>query len=196
MSAEIKAIEMADLDAEERLFISLLYYCGLRRGEALALGRGDIDLKRGVLTVNHSLAFIGNKGVLKEPKTEKSHRDIPIPPELKELLQEFKYDLYLFMKRGNFFTQSAYTKMWARILKKINEAARSQGIGKIQGLTAHIFRHNYASLLYKQGIDVKTAQKLLGHSTIAVTMDIYTHLDKLDAETISVIQEAFTARRA
>ena len=78
----------------------------------------------------------------------------------------------------------------------ISKEAGSQGIEKIQGLTAHIFRHNYASLLYKQGIDVKTAQKLLGHSTIAVTMDIYTHLEELDAETISVIQDAFKARRA
>lgn len=96
---EIKAIEAADLDAEERLYISLLYYCGLRRGEALALGRGDIDLRRGVLTVNHSLAFIGNKGVLKDPKTAKSRRNVPIPSELSRLLQAYKYDLYLFTRQ-------------------------------------------------------------------------------------------------
>lgn len=201
---EIDAIETADLDAEERLFVSLLYYCGLRRGEALALGRGDIDLNRGILTVNHSLAFVGNKGVLKDPKTDKSRRALPIPAELKKLLQSYEYDLYLFMRNGDFFTHSTYVKMWARILKKLNAAARKRetaagqesGINLIQGLTAHIFRHNYASLLYKQNVDVKTAQKLLGHSTIAVTMDIYTHLEELDAETISAVESAFTARRA
>lgn len=193
---EIDAFESADFDAEERLFVSLLYYCGLRRGEVLALGRGDIDLNNSMLTVNHSLGFDGNKGILKEPKTEKSKRSIPIPPQLKELIQSYKYDLYLFMRNGDYFTHSAFVKMWARILKKMNTAAGGEKIDKIQGLTPHIFRHNYASLLYKQGIKVKEAQKLLGHSTIAVTMDIYTHLAELDKETISAIEDAFTARRA
>ena len=202
---ELDAIEAADLDAEERLFISLLFYCGLRRGEALALGRGDIDLKRGVLTVNHSLAFIGNKGQLKDPKTKTSKRSIPIPAELRDQLSQYDYDLYLFTRGGDFLTHSAYVKLWARILKKLNAATRKEdaeageadnSIDLIQGLTAHIFRHNYASLLYKQGIDVKTAQKLLGHSSIAVTMDIYTHLEELDAATINAIESAFTARRA
>lgn len=193
---EIDAIQAADLDAEERLFISLLYYCGLRRGEALALGRGDIDLKRGILTVNHSLAFIGNNGKLKEPKTAKSKRSIPIPADLAHLLREYSYDLYLFTRRGDFFTQSAYVKFWARIMRKLNAAAGEGSINRIQGLTAHIFRHNYASLLYTQGVNVKTAQKLLGHSTITVTMDIYTHLEDLDAATITAVENAFMARRA
>lgn len=193
---ELDAIEAAELDAEERLFISLLYYCGLRRGEALALGRGDIDLERGVLTVNHSLAFIGNKGTLKDPKTAKSRRELPIPAELKKLLQAYQYDLYLFTRNGDLFTQSTYAKMWARILRKLNMAAGSGAIDRVQGLTAHLFRHNYASLLYKQGVDVKTAQRLLGHATITVTMDIYTHLEELDAATISAVESAFTARRA
>ena len=195
---ELAAIEIADLDDEERLFVSLLYYCGLRRGEALALGRRDIDLKRGVLTVNHSLAFVNNRGVLKDPKTEKSRRDIPIMPELAKLLKEYRYDLYLFTRRGDFFTQSAYAKMWKRIIGKLNAAvsnkelaAGGDAIARIQGLTAHIFRHNYASLLHKQGVDIKTAQRLLGHSTITVTLDIYTHLDELDEETINVIKGAF-----
>ena len=106
------------------------------------------------------------------------------------------YDLYLFTRGGDFLTHSAYVKLWARILKKLNTAAGGGSFDRVQGLTAHIFRHNYASLLYKQGIDVKTAQKLLGHSSIAVTMDIYTHLEELDAATINAIESAFTARRA
>lgn len=193
---ELHAIEVADLDAEERLFISLLYYCGLRRGEALALGRGDIDLKRGVLTINHSLAFPDNKGILKDPKTKTSCRVVPIPAELREQLAAYSYDLYLFTRGGDFFTRSAYRKFWARIMRKLNLAAGGGSIDRIQGLTAHIFRHNYASLLYKQKVDVKNAQRLLGHSTIAVTMDIYTHLEELDASTINAIEDAFTARRA
>ena len=195
---ELDAIRTADLDKRERLFISLLYHCGLRRGEALALGRGDIDLKRGVLTVNHSLAFPDNKGYLKEPKTDNSRREIPIPAELKALLQNYEYGFYLFTTQsGEFFSRSAYRKLWARIIRKLNASAGAGSINRIQGLTAHIFRHNYASMLYKQGVDEKTAQSYLGHSSIAVTMDIYTHLEKeLDAEKITAIDNVFSARRA
>lgn len=193
---EQQAIERANLSDEERLYISLLYYCGLRRGEALALGRGDIDLKRNILTVNHSLAFIDYKGVLKDPKTKTSCRAIPIPAELHNQLEAYDYDLYLFTRNGDFFTHSVYVKFWARIIRKINTAAGGGSIDRVQGLTAHIFRHNYASLLYKQGVDIKTAQRLLGHATVAVTMDIYTHLEELDADTISAINDVFSEHRA
>ena len=196
-AVEVQAIAAADLDAEERLFISLLYYCGLRRGEALALGRGDIDLKRRVLTVNHSLAFIDYKGVLKEPKTEKSRREIPMPSELVKLIQSYNNDsLYLFTRGSHFFTHSVYVKFWARILRKLNEAAGGGAIDRIQGLTAHIFRHNYASLLRKRGVDVKTAQAYLGHSSSKVTMDIYTHLDELDSKKVAAIDDVFEMRLA
>ena len=193
---ELDAIKTADLDAEERLFISLLYYCGLRRGEVLALGRADIDLNRGVLTVNHSLAIPDNKGYLKAPKTKTSRRSVPIPAELRDQLAAYSYDLYLFTRNDDFFTRSAFRKFWTRIIRKLNEAAGDGSIDRVQGLTPHVFRHNYASLLYKQNVDIKTAQKLLGHSTITVTMDIYTHLEELDAATISTIENAFSARPA
>ena len=91
---EERAIQTADLDAEERLFISLLYYCGLRRGEALALGRGDIDLNRGILTVNHSVAFPDNKGILKEPKNAilKQYQKLLALDEVELLFDDTAYD--------------------------------------------------------------------------------------------------------
>lgn len=48
----------------------------------------------------------------------------------------------------------------------------------IHGLTAHVFRHNYATMLYYTDVPVKDALYLLGHSNIKITLDIYTHLDK------------------
>lgn len=194
---ELDAIDAADLDARERLFISLLYYCGLRRGEALALGRGDIDLKNSVLTVNRNLAFPDNKGYLKEPKTDAGRREIPIPAELNTLLRSYKYDFYLFTTQsGDLFSRSAYRKFWARIMRKLNEAAGGGSIDRIQGLTAHIFRHNYASILYKQKVDMKTAAVYLGHS-VEVMLGIYAHIEKKVApENVKDINDAFIARRA
>ena len=45
-------------------------------------------------------------------------------------------------------------------------------------ITPHIFRHTYATMLYNAGVDIKTAQYLLGHATIQMTLDIYTHLQE------------------
>jgi integrase len=49
---------------------------------------------------------------------------------------------------------------------------------KIKGLTPHVFRHNFATVLYYAGVDIKEAQRLCGHSNVQLTLDIYTHLDQ------------------
>ena len=194
---ELDAIKAADLTASERLFISLLYYCGLRRGEALALSRGDIDLKRGLLTINHSLAFPDNRGILKEPKTKKSHRSIPIPAALRDQLSSYQYDLYLFTTTsGDLFSRSAYRKFWARIIHKLNEAAGGGSIDRISGLTAHIFRHNYATWLHNQGYDDMKIQTYLGHESLEVTKNIYTHVGSPDENSVKEIDALFSNRIA
>jgi integrase len=87
--------------------------------------------------------------------------------------------------------KSTYDDFWRRIAEKINVAAggtptiqarkgkkQIKGLQVIHGLTAHVFRHNYATMLYYAGVPVKDAQILMGHSNIKITLDIYTHLDK------------------
>ena len=59
----------------------------------------------------------------------------------------------------------------------MNRKAVELNYQPIEGLTSHIFRHNFASMLYQIGVSPKEAQYLLGHSSINVTMDIYTHID-------------------
>lgn len=190
---EKQAMLKADFTDEERLFISLLYYTGLRRGEVLALSRKSIDLNNNIIHVTQSLTFDSNKGVLKEPKTKTSKRDVPIPDPLQSILREYKGGMYLFMRDNKMFTKTAYNCFWRSIIKKMNKAAGSKEIDKIQGLTAHIFRHNYATMLHDNKVDMKTAQMLLGHSSIAVTMDIYTHLDDIGTDTIETINNCFLA---
>lgn len=189
---ELDAIRTADLDEKERLFVSLLLYCGLRRGEALALSRADIDLEQDILTVNHNLAFPENQGYLKEPKTKKSHRSVPIPKELHDQLMTYKYDLYLFTKQnGDLFSRTAYLKFWDRIIRKLNEAAGSGSIDRIQNLTAHVFRHNYVTRLREQGTDMWKVQNLCGHSSERVTSGIYDHSSNIDDATRQSIENAF-----
>ena len=70
-------------------------------------------------------------------------------------------------------TKSSYRKFWAGIEKTLNQVS-----GTNIAFTPHICRHTYATSLYYSKVDIKTAQYLLGHSSLKMTLEIYTHLDK------------------
>ena len=196
---EKKAVMTAELDLPERAYISILYYCGLRRGECLALSVHDIDRKKWMLNVKNALVFRkdGSSYIKNMPKTAAGFRSIPIPPPLKKILSVYMDTLtianpYLFtqQKTGRLHTKSSYTKMTARIRLALNAAAgglnrvnpvthrREIAINMIDGLTDHTFRHNYATRLHAAGVPVKSAQYLLGHESVETTLKIYTHLDR------------------
>ena len=63
--------------------------------------------------------------------------------------------------------------------------------GRKPNFTAHILRHTYATTLYYTGIDVKTAQYLLGHKNVTVTLEIYTHLKRRDTDVAEKLSAAF-----
>lgn len=157
-------------DAKSKAFIGLCLYCGLRREEALGLQWGDI--KGNSLTVNRALAFIGNQpDPSQELKTKAAHRTIPIPDPLMTILRETpKTGLYVITKaNGGPMTRIALTRMWDKAVKSLSFQLRP-----------HMLRHTYATNLYYAGVDLRTAQYLLGHSNIQMTAQVYTHLDHED----------------
>ena len=178
---------------KERLFLKVLYYTGLRRGEALALTLHDIDTSQRKLSVNKSLDISENTPAVKAPKTKAGYREVPIPNELcAELISYIKHhnSVYLFPNaKGGLPSRSSFRKMWESIMKKTqntaNEITEDNGKDGAIGVksnntitfTPHIFRHTYATNLYYAGIDVKKSQYYLGHSSIEMTLKIYTHLD-------------------
>lgn len=182
MPEEIEAIKKADFTERERCFVYIIYGCGLRRGEALALKAFDINLKTQNLTVNKALAFEGNKPYLKDTKSQNGVRSVPLPPFLKEFLTEYIptiEDKYLIgSKDGGLITLSGYRKMWESIIHKMNIAVGgSDTFPKIKGLTAHVFRHNYCSKLCYQvpTVSTKMIAKLMGDSEKMV-LEVYSHI--------------------
>lgn len=182
---EKKAISKTEFTDKEKVFVYILLYCGLRRGEILALSKGDIDKKNKEINIRNVITFDHGKPILKPyPKSFSGIRSIPIPDALQEVLWPYLDQLkglFLFEmeRKPGLMTESSYNKFWKKIIDKINASAGgSKDIKVIQGLSAHVFRHNYATMLYYADIDVKDAQRLLGHSSIKLTLDIYTHLDK------------------
>ena len=166
----------------------LLFYFGLRRGEALALTKADIDLKKNLLYVNKTIVFDKNNPVIKSgAKSDAGNRIIPIPESAGVFLREFVRTVdtfYLFPgKNAETLSKSQYVRMWERVVKKMNEAVTTErerliGAEPITGLTAHIFRHNYCTMLYYSGISQKKAVELMGHSDIKMIMEVYAHLDE------------------
>jgi len=182
---EKKCFESADLDIKSKAFLFTLLYAGLRRGEALGLMWDDIDFEGNAISVSKTWVTHKNKPEIKPvPKSESGNRNIPMPSKLREILKELASDAkqpYVFASENDeLMSLSFFRAFWDKIRKQLNTSmggdSKNQKIPK--DITPHIFRHSYATMLFYAGVDVKTAQYLLGHSSITVTMEIYTHLDK------------------
>ncbi len=167
--------------------VMIMMYCGLRRGELLALTWKDIDLERKVLSVNKSLQMFKNQPHIKKPKSKAGTREIPIPNILLELLRDFPRDYPLVCPdaKGEIMSDTAYRRAWNSYRHYLNlkaggkDASRTrEKVQAIDNITAHMLRHTYASMLYEAGVDIKSAQRFLGHADIEMTLAVYTHLTK------------------
>lgn len=162
---QTKKLMEAITDAKARVFVALCLYCGLRREEALGLQWGDI--KGNSLTVNRALTFVKNQpDPSQELKTKAAHRTVPIPEPLMEILRGTpKAGIYVVTKNnGGPMTQMALRRLWEKVTSVIDFP-----------LHPHMLRHTYATNLYYAGVDLRTAQYLLGHSTIQMTVHIRNH---------------------
>jgi integrase/recombinase XerD len=155
---EIKAILEAHRNLKHKTMLSLIYSCGLRCGELLALKPVHIDSKRNIV-------------LLKNAKGKKD-RIVPLSPKILEMLREYykmyKPQIYLF--EG----QTSGMPYDARSLQLIlKQALKKAGITK--PATLHWLRHSYATHLLESGTDLRYIQELLGHNS-SKTTEIYTHV--------------------
>jgi len=146
------------------LFAKLCLYSGLRRGEALALRYEDVDREHKCIHVTKAVEFVGNNPHIKPPKTKAGKRDPILLDVLADLIPEGTG--YIFCRDdGGLLTKMQYRDRWEAYCKAIGH-----------DITAHQLRHGFATILYEAGIEDKDAQELLGHSSITVTRDVYTHI--------------------
>lgn len=172
-----------NIDAPFGLFPVFLLCTGCRKSEALALTWDDIDMKKREIYITKSIDYtVGASPKIKPPKTEAGNRVVPIIDLLYDKLQEAKEQRtseYLFPapdstrggKGGGMMTLRGYEGAWLRYC----ESAGFMQDGK-PGITAHNLRHGTATLMFELGVDELTAQKILGHSRIEITREIYTEL--------------------
>lgn len=155
---EIKLILNAHSNIKHKMMLSLIYSCGLRCGELLALRPVHIDSKRNIVLLKNAK---GNKD-----------RIVPLSPKILDMLRQYykvcKPTTYLF--EGQTAGMSYDSRSLQLVLK---QALQKAGITK--PATLHWLRHSYATHLLESGTDLRYIQELLGHSC-SKTTEIYTHV--------------------
>lgn len=177
---ETQKIRDALLPLAERAFISTLYGTGMRPAEMYALTKQDIDYKNGCVNVSKSLVFDGNKPILSPPKSNHGIRSIIVSKGLLKILKQYSmsidHDNLFADEDGNYRTKSGYYNYYCQIMKSIFNVSGdySKSPNHIQ---EYVFRHNFCTLMYYQGISLKEAQRQMGHASYSLVLDVYSHLD-------------------
>ncbi len=162
------------LHEPSRSIAALLARTGLRIGELLALRWQDIDLEKGLLSVNQTVY----EGHFDEPKSKRSKRRIPLGPRCVETLAALKRteatpSTLVFSARNG--SPLSRRNLLNRQLKPAAKAL------KLTGVNWHWFRHAHATLLDSTGAPIGTTQALLGHSSSEITRGTYVHSIPADA---------------
>lgn len=164
-------------DSVESAVLFTLLHTGLRVGECLALRWQDVDFDRRVLRVRRTLCATGRGCFLSEPKTRASARAVHCPEEVLTLLRRQRArqssaaafvpaDLIFRSHAGGFLRRETVRRALYRLL-------RAECLPRCP---VHGLRHTFASLLINSGVHLKAVSAILGHSSVAVTGDIYAHL--------------------
>lgn len=175
---------------EYGLFFALMYGCGCRAQEVRALYYRSIDRKNKILTINNAVKAGTDK--IGDTKSKAGVRSIPIPDWLFDKLPSGNnpFELVFVNRQGKVLSENNMKNIWRSFHKEMDLAAGAQMKGRTVAihalptdLTPHCLRHTYATELAERGVDIKTAQYLLGHSDIAMTANIYTHITNKMVET-------------
>jgi len=155
---------------------------GMRNGEIRGLKPSDVDKKKYVIHVQRTLKYLEGRGYFEDtPKTRTSKRDIPLTADLEALLDAqrnywgFKVerlDRYLFCnEKGEPLSRDRLQAEIDRIVKHIQADGHD-----FPRITPHIFRHTFATRAIEAGMPPQVLKTIMGHSSLAMTMDLYSHV--------------------
>lgn len=177
-------LEQAKKESYQKYAIfRLLAFSGMRKGELLALNWGDIDFSAGTVSINKTLSrdASGKACINDTPKTSSSTRIVTLDAETMAVLGEWRRRqlnnvIYLGTSKDNLVFPNPVT---SRHYNQVSFNQWSKNIAKLAGvkaITPHGFRHTHASLCFAAGLSMQDVKERLGHSSITMTMDIYTHI--------------------
>lgn len=179
------------------LWVMLMLFCGLRRGEMMALEWSAVDLQARTLNIHQAAVIRSNQAEIKgKTKTQAGMRTIPICEPLYNAItsvpEKQRKGFVCVSAHGKQLSESAVSsglRTFNRAMERLLNGQTAIQPGRQSDLQdkkdwkqfsfrAHDLRHTFATFLYDSGVDVKAAQYYLGHSDIRMTLDLYTHLSK------------------
>nr|WP_236674790.1 site-specific integrase [Enterococcus sp. BWR-S5] len=172
---EQERLERAAWSEAECSPVILSLYTGMRIGEISALRWQDIDFSANIISVEHTLQRImvseggekRTKVIISQPKTGTSQRAIPLAKNLKSYLLEKRK-----LSTSEFVISCGASYAEPRLInyrfKKLLKTA------KVESVNFHALRHTFATRCVEEGVDITTLSKLLGHTSIKLTLDTYT----------------------
>lgn len=179
---EIKALLEAVKDTDMEVPIALAAICGMRRGEIMGLMWKEVSFENNTIRVCRQLLPTKNGLEFEEPKSEDSIRIINVPAEVMDMLkhhldrqQEYKRllgneyhnnGLVNCRNNGEPIDPRYFSKQFTQTIKKAG----------LKHIRFHDLRHSCASLMLTAGVPMKVASQILGHSSIGITADLYTHV--------------------
>lgn len=195
--SDIIMLLQAVKDTKLELPVTISTMIGLRRGEVLGLKWSDIDFERKNVSIKHNLTSSKCAGLqISQPKTSASIRTIDIPEGLVALLEKNfstqlgdkailgdayqNNDLVCCKKDGSILNPNTISASFLHFLRNNN----------LKEIRFHDLRHSNATLMLKYKVPIKVASQRLGHSSVKITMDIYTHvLDEMDRDAANKLNE-------
>jgi integrase len=186
-------------DRLESLYI-LAVHTGLRQGELLGLKWGDVDLEAGTLQVRRTLTTAKGGPVLRAPKTKASRRTVKLSPTALEALRshlerqlgEIDQAGVLWRENGLIFASESGEPLKRHYIKthRFMPLLKRAGLPQIR---FHDLRHTCATLLLTKNVNPKVVSEMLGHATIAITLDTYSHvLPNMQSEAAQAMEDAVT----
>ena len=177
-----KLIEAVRGDKLEALYV-LAVHTGMRQGELLALKWEDVDLNEEVIRIRHTLVRSGGRISIGEPKTKGSRRTVhltdaaaeALKTHLEQQLEDIERLGDLYRDHGLVFTSQVGTLINPSNLRRRSFKPLLQRAGLPQ-IRFHDLRHTCATLLLSRNVHPKYVQELLGHATVAITLDTYSHM--------------------
>ena len=168
---------------DDRLYPLWRLFCmtGMRRGEVLGVKWEDIDLEAGRLSVRRSLIPLGGEVIVSEPKTARGRRSIALDPETVEVLkaqaakqlseqQEF---VLAWCDSGYVCTKEDGRPYHPEVVSRSFRQAVKKAM--LPMIRPHDLRHTHATLALQAGVHPKVVSERLGHATVAITLDTYSH---------------------
>lgn len=153
-----------------RLGALVMLYAGLRRGEALALRRSDIDMDAKQIHVTKAIRYESNQPIIDTPKTKTSVRNVPLLSQLADEIPD-SCDYLMPSATGLPCTEMAFKRGWDSYLTALSEKA-----GREVNIRPHDLRHSYCTMLRDSGVEMKLAMQWMGHADEKMILRIYDHI--------------------